>query len=35
VGGQILAAYGTESLAVLLLAASLVLGRRRGGGSAR
>ena len=33
VGGQILAAYATESLAVLLLAASLVLGRRRGVGS--
>ena len=33
VGGQVLAAYATESLAVLLLAASLVLGRRRGVGS--
>ena len=35
VGGQILAAYGTESLAVLLLASSLVLSRRGGDGSAR
>lgn len=35
VGGQILAAYGTESLAVLLLAASLVLSRRGRDGSAR
>jgi len=34
VGGQILAAYATEGLAVLLLATSLVLGRRREGGSA-
>jgi len=35
VGGQVLAAYRTESLAAVLLAASLVLSRRRGGGSAR
>ena len=33
-GGQILAAYGTESVATLLLAASLALGWRRGGDGA-
>ncbi len=35
VGGQILAAYSTESLAVVLLAASLVLSRRPEGDSGR
>jgi len=35
VGGQILAAYATEGVAAALLAASLVLGRRRASDSAR
>jgi hypothetical protein len=35
VGGQIVAAYATESLAALLLAASLVVSRRREAGPTR